>query len=1190
MKKYRGKPKPVSALATQSMNIFDALKSESIHLRVVVHDWLKLYKQEETSALADLLDFVLQSCGLKPRTIAAQDLEKHDMEELVKKIHTHAEETQDYPLMSTQKVYKNFFLNFQFFWVHFVTMANEQLYDEVLLSFVINWMSQLSCSKFRPIRHTSTAALLAVGQAIIDVLNIETKDAERVKTFIASETQKDTGQRLERLKEQEKEISFRVQTLKDVIDTMLNDVLCHRCKDIMSEIRSLCVQYLGSLVTKCPEQYLNDKVLGCIGLMLYDKQADVREHALDYIIRIYTSGDDNMERMKEFTSKHIARLVEMCHDIENKCCALALKLCTLLAKKGVMEEDKVNVLCFLLWADSDDIRNAAGDFVTIAKFRDILPKETESGCELDQGRQVDAERVVLSLVSFFKNYGGQQLFRVKLLMQCFWEKTPALKRWEVICDLLQRGEKVNSTQLEESDQNVLIHFLLYALEVTRNSEKNTQKTQYLNLSSLLFKCLPNILTLFRQSAGILGNLVSLIPVLDLNAISSKDIRGSISQLVSVMKVIFLQTSNGELIMKLGRAFDHLCSSAHPLQKEVKEQITHIIDEVTRETNEAVKGYILEDTNEDIAVVWLSRTASLLAIQDIVDEIGSMVLKDVTGMISRYRSEATKNKQLATSCLYIVFYCHLWQLGRLGRSPKLIDTYLTARDLAIDQFAATVECHNADRSIRRLAFKLLCETLMLNSGQPAQGCAIYYFVGGDLIRILCEFVENLDTQIEPQQSLRPQGAFLKLSAPDLHQEDADESTQEMCVLVARLICNCPSVTSSQLPSTFLALFGVSPYRSIATLAKQVVTYMKTKDLQQSGVFKDNSVYCNILLESLMKCFGDHKKESLNKSKDMARKVASLQGSGPLKPKQAERLKDMVYEGITFALACHENFPFLEVLTSFLNKNFLSPVQMQEIFERVTKDLQKMHDIVNQEAPGRIDLLLPLTNFHSMLARLSGNRVESIATMISRKPRLKGLEAGRRNEPDLVVSGIVKSEDEEEDFVPEKSDRKERLVRRRDENEDDEAELDVPRVRKAARKTAQSPPEPIYSQPIIKEEDGALIIEASMKPPPVDFTPDTNSEERVRSAPFFDPEIQLPTTTKKAARKSAKPPSPQPEIKDEPLSDSDTLEITCENGPEPPPVPGKRTTREENLYDDEEDEVEEPVGRSRRSAIRRRLLEM
>jgi hypothetical protein len=316
--------------------------------------------------------------------------------------------------------------------------------------------------------------------------------------------------------------------------------------------------------------------------------------------------------------------------------------------------------------------------------------------------------------------------------------------------------------------------------------------------------------------------------------------------------------------------------------------------------------------------------------------------------------------------------------------------------------------------------------------------------------------------------------------------------------------------------------------------------------------------------------------------------------------------MIYEGITFSLACHENFVFLEALTSFLNKNFLSPVQMQEIFERVTKDLQKMHDIVNQEAPGRLDLLLPLTNFHSMLARLSGNRVESMSAMTTRKPRLKGLEASKRaNEPDLVVTGIIKSEDEDE-AIPVKTDRKERLMRKREETEDGEAELELPKVRKAAKKTAQVS-EPVYPQPIIKEEDGSLIIEAYMKPPMVDFTPATSSyatntpTEEVQEKLFIkqplnsDIDFELPAApVKKAAKKSAaKPPSPQI-IKEEPNSDSDTLEITCENGPEantevpPAPVPGKRNTRD-TLYDMDE-EVEEPMGRSRRSAIRRRLLEM
>ena len=104
-------------------------------------------------------------------------------------------------------------------------------------------------------------------------------------------------------------------------------------------------------------------------------------------------------RLKQFTDKHMARLVEMCHDVENKCCALALKLCTILVKRGGMDESMVSVLCYLLWADSDDIRNAAGDFVTLAKFQDMLPKEGEGSGELDQGRSVDAEKVILSLRS-----------------------------------------------------------------------------------------------------------------------------------------------------------------------------------------------------------------------------------------------------------------------------------------------------------------------------------------------------------------------------------------------------------------------------------------------------------------------------------------------------------------------------------------------------------------------------------------------------------------------------------------------------------------------------------------------------------------------------------------------------------------------------------------------------------------------
>jgi len=90
-----------------------------------VDDWLTLYKESEGQALSELLTFLLQSCGLSKNCITLEDLETREMDDLLEKIYGEAKESDEYPIMSRQKVFKSFYLNFQFFWVHLVSNAND---------------------------------------------------------------------------------------------------------------------------------------------------------------------------------------------------------------------------------------------------------------------------------------------------------------------------------------------------------------------------------------------------------------------------------------------------------------------------------------------------------------------------------------------------------------------------------------------------------------------------------------------------------------------------------------------------------------------------------------------------------------------------------------------------------------------------------------------------------------------------------------------------------------------------------------------------------------------------------------------------------------------------------------------------------------------------------------------------------
>jgi hypothetical protein len=56
-------------------------------------------------------------------------------------------------------------------------------------------------------------------------------------------------------------------------------------------------------------------------------------------------------------------------------------------------------------------------------------------------------------------------------------------------------------------------------------------------------------------------------MLDLNALASKDMKGSFAQILQAMTDIFLQATDYDILTKIGAAFGHLSRTPHTLQKE-----------------------------------------------------------------------------------------------------------------------------------------------------------------------------------------------------------------------------------------------------------------------------------------------------------------------------------------------------------------------------------------------------------------------------------------------------------------------------------------------------------------------------------------------------------------------------------------------------------------------------------------------
>lgn len=990
-------------------NLFDEVRNETVHLSALVADWLRLYRSNEGAALTHLLNFMLQSCGLKKAGLTQQELEDRDMEDLLDTIHQEAKESEDYPLITKQKGFKNFYLNFQFFWVHLIAETVDEIYDGVFLNFTINWLTNLSFSKYRPIRHTSCAAVLSMSQSLIDILNKEMNDLDRVQTFIQTEMRAGTSPRLDNLKEQEKVLKNKIKTITDVLQSVFREVIMHRFRDVMLEIRALSVQAVSNWADKYPSGFLNVHTLRILELMLFDKSSEVREHVIDSLHKLY-SKSINLEILQEFSIKNSLRILEMSHDIEHKVCVKAIKLCTIFAKNGVFDKFQVDMISCLLWAENDDIRNAAADFVNIAVFKDELPVQVNdtSGFGIEQGRSLDAEKAITIMVEFFKEFGDKQFYRVELMVKAFWSKTSAIRSWEVLTDLLRRGDmtRKNTTQLEEVDRLIVAHIILSALKYQKsNQSERKNKNSLIHLSSCLIQNLGGLLTYYRHDIPMLNELLNIIPYLDVTALASKDLNENFNEMLRCLQEILYQHSDKDILLKTGYSIGYLSREHHHLQKEAKEILAQSSFDIVKEFKKVIKKHMLSGAEESELEVKLTRTMSLLAIEDILEDLGEDRISDITRLFNSFLIKNIQSETIGMRLAEMIYYIFLWSLNRVTKDLSYTDKFLSLRNNVIDLLTTCAAKEDLGYEMKKLTFKLLCECIMVISGQSAHNSPIYWEVSPEVWRTVEDYMLGLSIIPEVPPHLYPPKAFYKRGAKgDAIREDGNVDSQMVCFIVGRLITSCPSITISQLPSSYFANYGYLNLRSIALIVKQVMTNFKLKDLQQTGPFKESNLYFSIMRDSLIKCFGNKEHDDLIKMKELAKKFCFLIGAGPMRPKQADRFKEFLLEGMGFAFLDAENFPLLDALTIFVTRNYLSPIQHRELYERLNRDMEKLEEKIKEVYPNWQEKLVPVKSFLYALGKNAGVNISRPSNVSSR---------GRKSMNKRVVTKEIESEESEVD---------------------------------------------------------------------------------------------------------------------------------------------------------------------------------
>ena len=124
------------------------------------------------------------------------------------------------------------------------------------------------------------------------------------------------------------EIAENLEETQRMLAYMFKAVFVHRYRDVVPEIRSLCLTELGVWLMECPMVFLEDSYLKYLGWSLHDKVGCVRLASIKSLQQLYNCRE-MIDKLVLLTDKFKERLVSLIldKDIEVSVCAIQLLEC-----------------------------------------------------------------------------------------------------------------------------------------------------------------------------------------------------------------------------------------------------------------------------------------------------------------------------------------------------------------------------------------------------------------------------------------------------------------------------------------------------------------------------------------------------------------------------------------------------------------------------------------------------------------------------------------------------------------------------------------------------------------------------------------------------------------------------------------------------------------------------------------------
>uniref|UniRef100_A0A672PFY6 Cohesin subunit SA n=1 Tax=Sinocyclocheilus grahami TaxID=75366 RepID=A0A672PFY6_SINGR len=705
----------------ENLSLFEIVKLGKSATQSVVDDWIESYKTDRDPALLELINFFIHCSGCKGAVSSEMFRHMQNSEIIRKMTEEFDEDSGDYPLAMAGPVWKKFKLSLCEFIAVLVRQCQYSIiYDEYMMDMVISLLTGLSDSQVRAFRHTSTLAAMKLMTALVNValnLSINLDNTQRqYETERNKSIGKRANERLELLLQKRKELQENQDEIENMMNAIFKGVFIHRYRDVIAEIRVVCIEEIGMWMKMYSEAFLNDSYLKYVGWTMYDKQGEVRLKCLTALQGLYYSRELNA-RLELFTSRFKDRIVSMTLDKEYDVAVQAIKLLTLALQSNdeVLTAEDCESVYHLVYSAHRPVAVAAGEFLYKKLFSHHGPEDEGRP---RRGRQCLNANLIRTTVLFFLES------EVCLMCSAF----NPLNLHKQIQNQITRQPLNGKTQnnvcvsaLTDAQEAALIDIMLCAIRQTcechpptgrgpgkrvRHTHRHTHK-QHFGIAILSVD--PEKVT----------NLLQFPQYFDLEIYTTGRLEKHLDALLRQVRDVVEKHTDKDVLEACSMTFHALCNEDFTIYNRVDIVRSQILDEQIDKFHRLLEDVLQEgeEPDEDDAYQVLSTLKRITAFHNAHDLTKWDLFTSNYKLLNSGLQNGDMPEQIVAHALQCTHYVILWHLAKVSEgSVSKDDMVLLRRQVRAFCLMCQRYLNSISTVVKEQAFTILCDALLIFSYQ------------------------------------------------------------------------------------------------------------------------------------------------------------------------------------------------------------------------------------------------------------------------------------------------------------------------------------------------------------------------------------------------------------------------------------------------------------------------------------------